>query len=290
MNLSREEFLSRLRDMNGHQFEELVADIWEQRGWETTVTAGSGDDGIDIIVEKDSPFDPNQKHVIQAKCYSDTSVGGPELRDFGGAIDLADADAGVFLTTSSFSSSAERTADGLNSKVNIIDGEDLCDLILDLENPQQFLSEYIDTDSNSVNPKARAREVEKAFLDFFGVEIDLIGIMSDQEQTAGFLSDEGIITELSEEAKEIVYSGFKHVSVQEQIADTLKELDDSSNVAEDDLSVREVIAILIENGGMERAWNEAHERTLESDPNTQLLLGLVFLKCTLDSDAEKGDT
>lgn len=151
MNLSREELLSRLRDMNGHQFEKLIADIWEERGWETTVTTGSGDDGIDIIVEKDSPFNPNQKHVIQAKCYSDTSVGGPELRDFGGAIDLADADAGVFLTTSSFSSSAERTADGLSSKLNLVNGEDLCDLILDLENPQQFLSEYIDTDSNSVN-------------------------------------------------------------------------------------------------------------------------------------------
>jgi hypothetical protein len=40
MNISREELLSRLQDMNGHRFEELVADIWKQRGWETIVTDG----------------------------------------------------------------------------------------------------------------------------------------------------------------------------------------------------------------------------------------------------------
>ena len=145
MNLSRGKLLSRLQNMNGHRFEELVADIWEQRGWEANVTDSSGDDGIDIIVEKNSPFNPNQKHIIQAKCYSDTSVGGPDLRDFGGSMDLADADAGVFVTTSSFSSQAEDTADRLTANLNLVNGEQLCDIILKLESPQKILSDYIET-------------------------------------------------------------------------------------------------------------------------------------------------
>ncbi len=145
MNLSRGKLLSRLQNMNGHRFEELVADIWEQRGWEANVTDSSGDDGIDIIVEKNSPFNPNQKHIIQAKCYSDTPVGGPDLRDFGGSMDLADADAGVFVTTSSFSSQAEDTADRLTANLNLVNGEQLCDIILKLESPQKILSDYIET-------------------------------------------------------------------------------------------------------------------------------------------------
>jgi surface protein len=145
MNLSRGKLLSRLQNMNGHRFEELVADIWEQRGWEANVTDSSGDDGIDIIVEKNSPFNPNQKHIIQAKCYSDKPVGGPDLRDFGGSMDLADADAGVFVTTSSFSSQAEDTADRLTANLNLVNGEQLCDIILKLESSQKILSDYIET-------------------------------------------------------------------------------------------------------------------------------------------------
>lgn len=63
--LSPEELLSQLREMNEYEFERLVADICEQQGWETTITAGSNNRGIDILAEKSSPF--NQKQVIQAK-------------------------------------------------------------------------------------------------------------------------------------------------------------------------------------------------------------------------------
>jgi|APHM01.1.fsa_nt_gi hypothetical protein len=58
---------------------------------------------------------------------------------------MANTDVGIFLTTSSFSSSAERTVDELSAKLNLVDGEDLYDIVLELENPQQLLSEYIET-------------------------------------------------------------------------------------------------------------------------------------------------
>lgn len=52
MNLSRDELLSQLREMDPYEFEELVADIWEYQGWETTVTTSSNDMGIDVIEKK----------------------------------------------------------------------------------------------------------------------------------------------------------------------------------------------------------------------------------------------
>jgi HJR/Mrr/RecB family endonuclease len=52
MNLSRNELLTQLRQIDACEFEELVADIWEHRGWEITVTTSSNDKGIDVITKK----------------------------------------------------------------------------------------------------------------------------------------------------------------------------------------------------------------------------------------------
>lgn len=81
MNLSQNELLSQLRQMDEYKFEELVANIWKQRGWDTTVTTGSSDRGIDVIAEKNSPFD--QKYAIQAKRYAaGNKIGGPDIRNY----------------------------------------------------------------------------------------------------------------------------------------------------------------------------------------------------------------
>lgn len=79
MNVSRDEVLAQLRRMDEYEFEYLVAEVWERRGWETTVTTGSTDRGIDVIAQKSSPF--SQKHLIQAKRYSEGSkIGGPDIQ------------------------------------------------------------------------------------------------------------------------------------------------------------------------------------------------------------------
>lgn len=53
-------------NMDGHSFEEFCADILRRNGYEgVTVTPGSGDQGVDIIAEKDKT-----KYAIQCKRYS----------------------------------------------------------------------------------------------------------------------------------------------------------------------------------------------------------------------------
>ncbi len=143
MTLSQDELLSYLRQMDVYEFEHLVADVWEQRGWETRVTTGSGDRGIDVIATKESPF--LQKQIIQAKRYKqENSVGSPDIQQYSSLQKQEpNVDSVVIVTTSSFSRQAREIANKLN--VKLVDGTDLSNIILD-SNPETVLKNY-----NSIN-------------------------------------------------------------------------------------------------------------------------------------------
>lgn len=143
MDLNRQELLSQLRQMDEYEFEKLVADVWEQRGWTTTVTSSSSDRGIDVVAEKSSPF--SQKQLIQAKRYSaGNKIGGPDIQQYSSLRHQEnDVDAVVVVTSSSFSSQARQRAEELN--VKLVDGEGIYDMISDLDS-QDLLSGYLNTD------------------------------------------------------------------------------------------------------------------------------------------------
>jgi hypothetical protein len=151
MDLSQEELLSRLRDIDEYEFEELVADIWEQNGWETTVTTGSNDGGIDVIAQKSIPYP--QKHLLQAKRYAaGNKIGRPDIQQYYSLKNKPDVDAVAVVTTSSFSSQAEQAAKELNLK--LIDSQKLCQIISELNNPQDLLSKYTKVDSQSTESES----------------------------------------------------------------------------------------------------------------------------------------
>ncbi|MFC7059975.1 restriction endonuclease [Halovenus salina] len=137
--------------MDEYEFEQLVANVWEQRGWETTVTTGSSDRGIDVIAEKSGPF--SQKHLIQAKRYSaGNKIGSPDIQQYSSLRQQeSDVDAVVVVTTSSFTAQAQQTADDLN--VKLVDGNDLCEMILELDS-QDFLSDYFESKTSTSTSKS----------------------------------------------------------------------------------------------------------------------------------------
>jgi hypothetical protein len=141
MDLNQQELLSQLRQIDEYDFEHLVADVWGQQGWQTTVTSGSKDRGIDVIAEKSSPF--RQKHLIQAKRYSaGNKISSPDIQQYSSLRQQEDdVDAVVVVTTSSFTPEAERTAQDLN--VKLIDGEELCNIIVD-SNSQDIVYDCVD--------------------------------------------------------------------------------------------------------------------------------------------------
>ena len=142
-----------LQKMDEYECENLVADLWAQRGWQTQVTSRSRDLGIDIVARKSSPI--SQKHLIQVKRYeSGNKIGSSDIQQYGSLYrQESNVDTVIVLTTSSFTEPARAIAQEL--EIKLIDGADLTDQILDTWG--EWVTEYIhipteseeDTDSET---------------------------------------------------------------------------------------------------------------------------------------------
>ena len=151
MNDSEAEILSQLQKIDEYLFEQLVAGLWETRGWTTKVTSGSNDRGVDVIAEKQNPF--HQKQLIQAKRYSQgNKIGSPDIQQYSSLKhQFQNVDNVVVVTTSDFTSQARDIANSLN--VKLINGRELVSLIVETD-PEDLLEEYFpddffSSDSNS---------------------------------------------------------------------------------------------------------------------------------------------
>jgi len=118
-------------------FEYLVGKLLEAMGYgvsldhPTTVTAASGDEGIDGIVKEDRlGFD---KVYYQAKRWNlDRTVSRPDIQAFVGALSGKGASKGLFITTANFSKGAREYAEGIHSqRLVLVDGKTLANLMMD---------------------------------------------------------------------------------------------------------------------------------------------------------------
>ena len=115
-------------------FERLVVDLLLAMGYGgSRQDAGraigkSGDGGIDGIIKEDKLG--LDVIYIQAKRWEGT-VGRPEVQKFAGALQGHRASKGVFITTSSFTREAEDYANAINTKLILINGALLTELMID---------------------------------------------------------------------------------------------------------------------------------------------------------------
>jgi restriction system protein len=89
----------------------------------------SGDEGVDGIIKEDRLG--LDVIYLQAKRWTDRSVGRPDIQQFAGALQGRRARKGVYITTSTFSSEARGFATNLDSKIILIDGRTLANLMID---------------------------------------------------------------------------------------------------------------------------------------------------------------
>ena len=89
---------------NGHAFEKWVAEALIGFGWITNVTAGSGDQGIDVIAEKGG-----KKLGIQCKLYS-SAIGNKAVQEAHAGKAYYSADTVAVLSNASYTSSAKDLA------------------------------------------------------------------------------------------------------------------------------------------------------------------------------------
>jgi restriction system protein len=129
------ELLDRIREAPPAFFEQVIVDLLLAMGYGGTsddagrALGGSGDGGIDGVIDQD-PLGVDQIY-LQAKRYGDGNViGAGAIRDFFGALTLKKAHKGIFVTTSTFSTSATQTARDLGGRIVLIDGPQLARLMI----------------------------------------------------------------------------------------------------------------------------------------------------------------
>jgi len=92
-------------------------------------TGKSGDSGLDGIVRQDSLG--LDLVGVQAKRYDkDAAVQRPEIQAFVGALQGAQTNRGVFVTTGRFSSGARQFAEGVPMRLVLLDGKELARLMV----------------------------------------------------------------------------------------------------------------------------------------------------------------
>lgn len=109
------------------RFEETVASVYRDFGYKARVTARSGDDGIDVIL--DGPDD--SVIGVQVKRYK-AKINVEQIRSLAGALLLNGMTRGVFITTSSFQSGAQLTAERFCLRgipIELIDAEAFYDAL-----------------------------------------------------------------------------------------------------------------------------------------------------------------
>ncbi|MGI8468544.1 MAG: restriction endonuclease [Pyrinomonadaceae bacterium] len=128
------EIIEKVKTCSPAFFERLVVELLVKMGYGGTLQeAGkavgkSGDGGIDGIINEDRLG--LDVIYLQAKRW-EGNVSRPEIQKFAGALQGKRARKGVFITTSDFTKEAREYAAMIDSKIILIDGEELAELMID---------------------------------------------------------------------------------------------------------------------------------------------------------------
>ena len=129
------DLLARVRQAPPIFLEQVVVDLLIAMGYgggdadRGTVTGRSGDGGIDGTIKEDA-LGLDEIHV-QAKKYAEgRTVSEGDVRNFVGAIDLANTTKGVFVTTADFTKAARAYVEKSSKRIVLIDGRELARLMV----------------------------------------------------------------------------------------------------------------------------------------------------------------
>lgn len=131
-----DELLEQIKSCSSDFFERLVVDVIVAMGYggshrdAAKATQRSNDGGIDGIIKQDRLG--LDTIYIQAKKWDESRpIHRPEIQKFAGALQGVRARKGIFITTSSFSDGAREYVATIDSKIVLIDGTELAQLMID---------------------------------------------------------------------------------------------------------------------------------------------------------------
>lgn len=132
VNVISQSLLSRISNdyeelyrLTPRQFEEMVCELFERNGYEVTLTKQTRDGGKDIIVTNRSMFGDFVFYVECKRYGLDKPVSVHLVKQLYGTV-LADrVNAGVFITSSFYTSPAHRFAKSVHKQLSLMDYNDL---------------------------------------------------------------------------------------------------------------------------------------------------------------------
>lgn len=136
----------KLRHCSPSFFERLVVELLVKMGYGgSRADAGqavgrSGDGGIDGIIKEDRLG--LDTIYIQAKRWTEGSVGRREVQQFAGALQGQRGNKGIYITTSSFTKDARDYVSTIGSKIVLIDGAQLAEMMIDFDLGVSTVSTY----------------------------------------------------------------------------------------------------------------------------------------------------
>lgn len=141
-----DELLARLKKSSPSFFERAVVELLVKMGYGGSRSdAGraigkSGDGGIDGIIKEDKLG--LDVVYIQAKRWDNNPVGRPDVMQFAGALQAQKANKGIFITTSRFTEDARNYVSQIGSKIVLIDGEQLTNMMIEYDVGVSTVSQY----------------------------------------------------------------------------------------------------------------------------------------------------
>lgn len=140
-----EDISKQLKTISPGFFEKLVVELLVKMGYGGSlkeageVIGKSGDAGIDGIIKEDKLG--LDAIYVQAKKW-EASIGRPEIQKFAGALMGQKAKKGIFITTSFFTKEAIEYVKNIESRIVLIDGINLSELMVEYDLGVNTIREY----------------------------------------------------------------------------------------------------------------------------------------------------
>jgi len=117
-------------NLSPRQFEELIADLFEKKGYKVKLTPSTRDGGKDIYAEKRDLFNNSYLYAIECKKYSpENKVGRPHVQKLLGVVEAEKLSGGIIATTSFFTKDALNFRETMMHRIFLNDYYDLMSLI-----------------------------------------------------------------------------------------------------------------------------------------------------------------
>lgn len=155
------DLLTRVRQAHPIFLEQVVVDLLIAMGYgggdadRGIVTGQSGDGGVDGTIKEDA-LGLDEVYVQTKKYAEGNTVGESDVRNFVGAIDVANTTKGVFVTTANFTRSAKAYVARSSKRIILIDGKELVRLMVQygigVRTRQTFRLKRIDEDYFEAEP------------------------------------------------------------------------------------------------------------------------------------------